>query len=70
MLLNLGIPDRIVRLLLAIIISYLFLTDIIYGVTAMVLGGVAFVLAITALIGSDPLYLPFNISTRRKKEIK
>ncbi|HBS06253.1 MAG TPA: DUF2892 domain-containing protein [Leptospiraceae bacterium] len=64
MKLNMGIIDRIVRVLVAVGIGVLYWQGIItgtLGIVLLVLGGV-FVL--TSLVGFCPLYLPLKLSTK------
>lgn len=64
---NMGLIDRIVRVLLAVAVGVLYLTHQISGLAAIILGIVALVFVITAILGFCPLYLPFGISTKGKK---
>ncbi len=61
---NMGIDDRSVRLALAVLVIILYLTGVISGVVAIILGVLAFILLATSLLGFCPLYLPFKISTK------
>ncbi len=61
---NMGIVDRSVRLALAVLVIILYLTGVISGVVAIILGVLAFILLATSLLGFCPLYLPFKISTK------
>jgi hypothetical protein len=63
---NIGNIDRAIRILLAIMVIVLYSTGSISGVTAIVLGIVAFIFIITSLIGFCPLYAVFKISTLPK----
>ncbi|MCB1327512.1 MAG: DUF2892 domain-containing protein [Spirochaetales bacterium] len=65
MRLNMGIVDRIVRVLVAVGIGALYLTNQISGTLAIVLGVLAVVFVVTSLVGSCPLYWPFGFSTRK-----
>ena len=65
---NMGSTDKIIRAAIAVLIALLYLANVISGTTALVLGGVALVMLLTSLIGFCPLYLPFGISTRKKKQ--
>jgi hypothetical protein len=60
---NTGTIDRIIRILLAIVVIFLYITGSITGVTAIFLGILAIVFTITSLIGFCPLYVPLKIST-------
>jgi hypothetical protein len=63
---NMGTVDRVVRLILAGAVLVLYLTGIITGTVAIILGALAVVWVVTSLLGFCPLYLPFKISTRRE----
>jgi hypothetical protein len=65
---NMGTIDRIIRILLAVVVIILYLSDSITGVAAIILGILAIVFIITSLIGFCPLYLPFKISTISKSK--
>jgi small-conductance mechanosensitive channel len=64
---NMGIVDRIIRILLAILVAVLYFTNQISGTAAIILGIIAIIFLLTSLVGFCPLYVPFKISTRRKK---
>jgi hypothetical protein len=64
---NMGTIDRVIRTGAALVIAGLYFAGAISGVTAIVLGVVAMIFIGTSLMGSCPLYLPFNISTRGKE---
>jgi K+-transporting ATPase A subunit len=63
---NMGKADKIIRLLIAIVITVLFLNHVITGVFGIVLVILAAVFVLTSLIGTCPLYLPFKINTNKK----
>lgn len=68
---NIGTLDSIIRLVLVVIIGILYLTDVIAGTTAIILGIIALIFLVTALISWCPLWWIFGISTRKKKlEVK
>lgn len=64
---NMGIEDRIIRLVAAIAVGVLYGLGYISGTLAIILGVVAIAFFVTSLIGWCPLYLPFGLSTLRKK---
>ena len=64
---NMGQADRIVRVMLAAIVAVLYITNVISGSIAIVLLALSTVFILTSLIGSCPVYLPFGLSTLRKK---
>lgn len=62
---NMGTVDRVVRVVVALVIAGLYFANVISGVLAIILGIVAVIFLITGLVGVCPLYMPFNISTKR-----
>jgi hypothetical protein len=64
---NMGSADKIIRILIAAVIATLYYQKAIDGTIAIILLIVAAVFALTSFIGFCPLYLPFGISTRKKK---
>lgn len=65
---NMGPADRIIRILLAGVLAYLYFGGIVtgtFGLVLVVLGGV---FLLTSLVGFCPLYAPFGISTCPKKK--
>lgn len=62
-----GVADRTIRTLLAIVVAVLYFTDQITGTAAIVLGLLAIMFLLTSLIGFCPLYVPFRLSTRKKE---
>ncbi len=65
---NMGTADKLVRILLAFIIAGLYFVNIISGTLAIILLILATVFIITSFMSFCPLYLPFNISTRKKTD--
>ncbi|MEZ5893050.1 MAG: DUF2892 domain-containing protein [Parvularculaceae bacterium] len=64
---NMGTIDRIVRLIFAAVVAYLYFTHRIDGLTATILAVLAAVFLLTSLVGFCPLYAPFGFSTRKKQ---
>lgn len=64
---NMGNTDKIIRLIIAIIIAALYFTETISGTTGIVLLVLASIFLLTSIINFCPLYLPFGINTRKKK---
>ena len=64
---NMGTIDRVIRVTLAIIVAVLYFTGQITGIAAIILGIIALVFIVTSAIGFCPLYVPFKISTIKKK---
>ncbi len=64
---NMGSADRVIRVILAAIVVALYFANIISGTVAIVLLAFSAIFFLTSLIGVCPLYLPFGLSTLRKK---
>jgi|GEM_PF-187525 len=64
---NMGTVDRVIRVLLAILVAVLYVTNQISGTAAIVLGIIALIFLLTSLVGFCPLCAPFKISIRREK---
>jgi hypothetical protein len=65
---NMGSIDRALRVLIAVVIGVLYFTDQITGVAAIILGIFAVIFILTSIVGFCPLYLPFKLSTVKKKD--
>jgi Na+/H+ antiporter NhaA len=65
MKLNMGIVDRIIRGVLAVVVGALYFTHQLSPVAAIVLGIVAVIFLVTAVVGVCPLYLAVGLSTKR-----
>jgi len=65
---NMGVADKVVRILAAIVIAVLFLTHQISGIAAVLLLVFAGIFIFTSFLGFCPLYLPFGISTRKNEK--
>jgi len=63
---NMGLIDRVIRVVFALTILVLFLTGQLSGVALIVLGALAVVFLLTSVVGVCPLYMPFGISTKGK----
>jgi Na+(H+)/acetate symporter ActP len=63
---NMGIVDRVIRSILAIVIIVLYFTGHISGVAAIILGVFAVTFLITSLVGFCPAYAPLKITTIKK----
>lgn len=66
MMKNMGMADRIVRTILALVVVGLYLMGQISGVAAIILGVLAFMFLLTSVIAFCPLYVPLKLSTRKK----
>jgi len=60
---NVGSIDRIIRIVAAIVLSALYLMNIITGTLGIVLVVLAFIFAATSLVSFCPLYAMFGMST-------
>ncbi len=63
---NMGLTDRIVRTILAIVLIILFFTGVIPGTTGIVLMVLSGVFLLTSLLGFCPLYILFGINTCKR----
>ncbi|MGA9269182.1 MAG: DUF2892 domain-containing protein [Lutimonas sp.] len=60
---NMGLTDRIIRVIVAAIIGILYFTGTISGTLGMVLLILAGIFVLTSLISFCPLYAPFGLNT-------
>ncbi|MFM8368130.1 MAG: DUF2892 domain-containing protein [Chloroflexota bacterium] len=60
---NLSNTDRIIRVVLAAVLAYLYFGGIVTGTLGIVLLVLAVVFTFTAIVAFCPLYLPFKLST-------
>jgi hypothetical protein len=66
---NMGVADRIIRLIVAAFITFLFFNETITGITGIVLMALAFVFLLTSFISFCPLYTLFGLSTTTKDKV-
>lgn len=64
---NMGTADRIIRMIIAAIFITLYYNGVISGVWGIVLSILSIVFILTSLVSFCPLYLPFGLSSLRKK---
>jgi len=64
---NMGTMDKAVRILIAVVIAVLFFTNVISGTLGIILMVLAAIFVLTSFISFCPLYLPFGLSTNKKK---
>jgi hypothetical protein len=64
---NMGSADRIIRVIIAAILIALYFNGTITGTLGIVLIVLSGVFVLTSLISFCPLYLPFGLSSLRKK---
>jgi len=67
---NMGIVDRIIRILIAAVIGYLFYTGTISGVLGSVLLVVAGIFLLTGFVSSCPLYSLFGLRSCPVESLK
>lgn len=67
---NMGVADKIIRILVAIVIVALYFTGVIKGALGIVLMIIAGIFVLTSLISFCPLYTIFGLRTcpREKTE--
>ena len=63
---NMGTADRVIRVLAAVAVAALYLTHVISGPLAIILGVIAAVFLVTSFVGVCPLYIPLKLSTASK----
>ena len=63
---NLGSADRIIRLLLAVVMTTLFFTNTITGTLGLVLMILSGIFFLTSLMSFCPLYAIFGLSTCKR----
>lgn len=64
---NMGTIDIAIRIVVALIISVLYFSNIISGTVGIILLVVAAVFILTSLLGICPLYIPLGLNTRKKE---
>ena len=62
-----GSADRVIRLIIAAVIGFLYYTNILSGTVGIVLMILSIIFVLTSLISFCPLYLPFGIKTCKNK---
>lgn len=65
---NMGNWDKIIRILLAIVAIYLYVSGIVSGAIGIILMVLAGVFLFTSFIGFCPLYTVFGLSTCQTKK--
>jgi hypothetical protein len=64
---NMGSADRIIRMIIAAVLITLYITGVLTGTVGLILVGLSVIFVLTSLVSFCPLYLPFGLSTLRKK---
>lgn len=65
---NVNFIDKIIRIILAVVLGILILTNQVAGTLAIVLGILALVLLLTSFFSFCPIYALINISTLKKSD--
>lgn len=60
---NMGTADKVIRIVIAAIIAYLYFTGVVTGTLGIVLVAFAGIFVLTSLISFCPLYAIFGIKT-------
>jgi hypothetical protein len=63
---NMGMIDKIIRVLIAVTIAILYFTNVISGVLGIILLILSGIFILTSFIGVCPLYSPLKINTKKK----
>ncbi|MFH0893800.1 MAG: DUF2892 domain-containing protein [Bacteroidota bacterium] len=67
MKMNMGMTDKIIRILIAVVVAILYFTNQIPGTLGIILMILSGVFVLTSLISFCPLYMPLGIKTCKKK---
>ncbi len=62
---NMGVIDRVVRILIAVVIVVLYFTHVISGTLVIILLILSGILIVTSIVSLCPLYLPLGFNTRK-----
>lgn len=65
---NMGNADRIIRILVAVVFTVLYFTNVVTGTLGIILLILAGVFVLTSIVSFCPLYLPIGLNTGKKKE--
>ena len=63
---NMGLIDKIIRVIIAAVVAILYFTHVITGVIGIILLIVGAVFLLTVIINFCPIYYPFGLSTKGK----
>ncbi|MBK9389519.1 MAG: DUF2892 domain-containing protein [Bacteroidetes bacterium] len=64
---NMGTIDKVIRILVAVVVVVLWLTNVISGTLAIILLALSAVFIVTSFLSFCPLYIPLGLSTRKKE---
>lgn len=62
---NMGTADKTIRIIVALVVAWLYFSGKIPGTLGIVLLIIAIVFVVTSLVSRCPAYLPFKFSTRK-----
>jgi hypothetical protein len=65
---NMGLADRIIRVIIATVVGVLYFTGTVTGILGIVLLVLAGIFLLTSFISFCPLYAPFGLSSCSVKE--
>lgn len=66
---NMGISDRVIRIILAAVLAGLYFSGVISGTIGIIAIVVAAIFALTSLIGLCPLYSLVGVNTCKKSSM-
>lgn len=64
---NMGIIDRVLRILIAVAVAALYFAGILSGTWAIILLVLSGIFILTSVVGICPLYMPFGLKTFKSK---
>lgn len=64
---NVGLVDRIIRIVLAVVLAILIFAGQLSTAAAVILGIIAVISLLTGVVAFCPLYVPFKINTNKKQ---
>ena len=64
---NMGSADRTIRVTIAVVLILLYSRGIFTGTMAIIMTALSAIFLLTSMVSFCPLYLPFGLSTLRKK---
>jgi len=64
---NMGMTDKIIRTLIAVVMLVLYFTNVVTGTLGIVLIVVSLVFLLTSLVSFCPLYAVLGISSKQKE---
>ncbi len=65
---NMGIADRVIRILIAVTIAVLYFAGILSGTWAIILLIFSGIFILTSVVAMCPLYMPLGLKTFKSKE--